>query len=150
MTPEERTQVLMVSRRWSWEGRGWRMPRLCAVSSSISLAASIDWTAILPLTSLGRRGHIRGGHVLPILDPILLKVWVMQVFLERPDEGNRGLAYENSILISTSKAFYHSTTCPLPQLTCLKLGTGTSNTDFNRFAVLRKSTTLSFCLTNAL
>ena len=58
----------------------------------ISLARSIARKASPLLTSLGRRRHICGRHILSILNPILLKVRVMQIFLERPDEGNRGLA----------------------------------------------------------
>jgi hypothetical protein len=66
----------------SWRGEARHFHQITGTTGSGTMAR---------LTSPGRSRYIRGRHVLPILQPVALEIRIMQVLLQRSDQGYRGL-----------------------------------------------------------
>jgi len=62
------------------------------------------------------KASIRSSSVRLVLDPVLLEIWIVQVFLQGSDEGDRGLGEKVSARLDVSE---------VGDITCFKLGMGT-------------------------
>jgi len=97
----------------------WCLGRRCHVSA----ITSDDPNEILTFLCLFRgdgpsilKISIRRSFVRLVLDPVLLEIWIVQVFLQGSDEGDRGLGEKVSARLDVSE---------VGDITCFKLGMGT-------------------------